>query len=420
MSVLEIEGGRRLEGELEIQGAKNSALPILAATLLCGGEHIIRNCPRLRDVDAAVRILRYLGCQVRREDDALIVRTGGVSRWDIPEELMREMRSSIVFLGAILSRMGRAVLSMPGGCELGPRPIDLHLEALKKLGARIEDEHGYLKCETPDGLHSARIILAFPSVGATENILLASVLAEGTTVISNAAQEPEIVDLAAFLNRCGARISGAGKSTVVVEGVAALHAAEHTVIPDRIVAATYLCCGAVTGGELLLKRVDPNALEGLLPFFEEMGVSIQAGHRSVYLKAPAALHRVRNIRTMPYPGFPTDAQAPFMAALTVADGSSIFVENIFENRYKHVPELCRMGADIKVEGRVCVVNGVSRLTGAPVQAEDLRGGAALVVAGMKAQGKTTIRQIHHIERGYEKIEEALSRLGGRLRRIEEA
>lgn len=419
MSVLEIEGGRQLAGELDIQGAKNSSLPILAATLLCKGEHVIHNCPRLRDVDAAVRILRYLGCQVEREEDTLIVRSDGVDHWDIPEELMREMRSSIVFLGAILSRMGRAVLSMPGGCELGPRPIDLHLDALKKLGAQIEDEHGYLKCRVTDGLHSAKIILAFPSVGATENILLASVLAKGTTVISNAAQEPEIVDLADFLNRCGARISGAGKSTIVVEGVLELHAAEHTVIPDRIVAATYLCCGAITGGELLLKRVNPNALEGLVPFLEEMGVTIATGQRSVYLKAPAALSCVRNIRTMPYPGFPTDAQAPFMAALTVANGSSMFVENIFENRYKHVPELCRMGADIKVEGRVCVVNGVSRLTGAPVQAEDLRGGAALVVAGLKAQGKTVIRNIHHIERGYEQIEEALSRLGGRVRRVEE-
>ena len=332
---------------------------------------------------------------------------------------MREMRSSIVFLGAILARMGKALLSMPGGCELGPRPIDLHLDALRKLGVTIEDEHGYLQCKAEDGLHSAKVILAFPSVGATENILLASVLAKGTTVISNAAQEPEIIDLADFLNRCGAKVRGAGKSTIVIDGVERLHAAEHAVIPDRIVAATYLCCGAITGGELLLKHVNPNDLESMIPFFEEMGATISAGHHSVYLKAPSVLKSVRSIRTMPYPGFPTDAQAPFMSVLTVANGSSMFVENIFENRYKHVPELCRMGADIKVEGRVCVVNGISRLTGAVVRAEDLRGGAALIVAGLKAQGKTVIRNIHHIDRGYEKIEDSIMQIGGMIRRMEE-
>lgn len=419
MSVLEVEGGRRLTGEIDIQGAKNSSLPILAATLLSGEKQIIHNCPQLSDVDAAVKILEYLGCTVKREEHTLEIDPGSVSRWDIPEDLMREMRSSIVFLGAILARMGKALLSMPGGCELGPRPIDLHLDALRKLGVTIEDEHGYLQCKAEDGLHSAKVILAFPSVGATENILLASVLAKGTTVISNAAQEPEIIDLADFLNRCGAKVRGAGKSTIVIDGVERLHAAEHAVIPDRIVAATYLCCGAITGGELLLKHVNPNDLESMIPFFEEMGATISAGHHSVYLKAPSVLKSVRSIRTMPYPGFPTDAQAPFMSVLTVANGSSMFVENIFENRYKHVPELCRMGADIKVEGRVCVVNGISRLTGAVVRAEDLRGGAALIVAGLKAQGKTVIRNIHHIDRGYEKIEDSIMQIGGMIRRMEE-
>lgn len=415
MSVLTIEGGRRLTGEIDIQGAKNSSLPILAATLLSDGKHIIHNCPQLSDVDAAVKILKYLGCTVVRDGNALTIDSTSVSRWDIPEELMREMRSSIVFLGAIISRMGKALLSMPGGCELGPRPIDLHLDALRKLGVTIEDEHGYLQCDVKNGLHSAKVILAFPSVGATENILLASVLAKGTTVISNAAQEPEIVDLADFLNRCGAKIRGAGKSTIVIDGVNKLHATEHSVIPDRIVAATYLCCGAITGGEMLLKKVNPNDLESMIPVFEEMGVSISAGHHSIYVKAPSVLKSVRSIRTMPYPGFPTDAQAPFMAVLTVANGSSMFVENIFENRYKHVPELCRMGADIKVEGRVCVVNGVGRLTGAVVRAEDLRGGAALIVAGLKAQGETVIKNIHHIERGYENIDSYISQLGGLIR-----
>ncbi len=406
MSVFEIEGGRRLAGEIDVQGAKNSSLPILAATLLGKGEHVIHNCPRLSDVDAAVEILRYLGCKVTREGNTLIVDSRDVNRWDIPEELMQEMRSSIVFLGAILARMGKAKLSMPGGCELGPRPIDLHLEALGKLGARIRDEYGFLHCSVQDGLKGTKIALSFPSVGATENILLASVLSKGTTTVHNAAQEPEIVDLADFLNRCGAKVSGAGKSTIVIEGVSTLFAAEHTVIPDRIVAATYLCCGAITGGEILLKRVHSSDLECMLPIFEQMGNTVSAGPHSIYLKAPKMLN-------------PTDAQAPLMAALTVANGSSMFVENIFESRYKHVPELCRMGADIKVEGRVCVVNGVSRLTGAVVRAEDLRGGAALMIAGLKAQGVTTLRNIHHIERGYEEAERYITQLGGVIKRKKE-
>ncbi|MBC8609725.1 UDP-N-acetylglucosamine 1-carboxyvinyltransferase 1 [uncultured Ruminococcus sp.] len=419
MSVFEIEGGRRLAGEIDIQGAKNSSLPILAATLLGKGEHIIHNCPRLSDVDAAVEILRYLGCKVTREGNTLTVDSRDVSRWDIPEELMQEMRSSIVFLGAILARMGKAKLSMPGGCELGPRPIDLHLEALEKLGADIQDEYGFLHCSVQGRLKGTKIALSFPSVGATENILLASVLSEGITTVHNAAQEPEIVDLADFLNRCGAKVSGAGKSTIVIEGVNSLSATEHSVIPDRIVAATYLCCGAVTGGEVLLKRVNSSDLECMLPIFEQMGNTVSASPHSIYLKAPKMLKSVRNIRTMPYPGFPTDAQAPLMAALTVANGSSMFVENIFESRYKHVPELCRMGADIKVEGRVCVVNGVSRLTGAVVRAEDLRGGAALMIAGLKAQGVTTLRNIHHIERGYEDAERYITQLGGSMKRKKE-
>lgn len=416
MNDLIIEGGRRLSGEIDIQGAKNSSLPILAATLLSKGENIIHNCPRLSDVDAAVKILEYLGCAIRREGNTLLINSEHVSRWDIPEDLMREMRSSIVFLGAIIARMGKAYLSTPGGCELGPRPIDLHLSALERLGVQIDDEHGYLHCNVDRALTGTKIVLGFPSVGATENIILAGVLAEGTTVISNAAQEPEIIDLANFLNKCGAKILGAGKSTIVIEGVETLHPSEHRVIPDRIVAATYLCCGAVTQGEILLKRANPGDLESITPIFEQMGVTIRAGTDSLYLKAPMPLKSVSSIRTMPYPGFPTDAQAPIMAALTVANGSSMFVENIFENRYKHVPELCRMGADIKVEGRVSVVNGVSHLTGATVHAEDLRGGAALVVAALRAQGQTVIKNTYHIDRGYELIEQGISALGGNIKR----
>lgn len=418
MSELIIEGEHKLAGEIEIQGAKNSCLPILAATLLSSGENIIHNCPSLSDVDAAVKILEYLGCRIKREGHTLLIQSEGVNRWDIPEHLMREMRSSIVFLGAILTRMNKAFLSMPGGCELGPRPIDMHLEALEKLGVEIQEEHGYLRCHANQPTRGTKLTLRFPSVGATENIMLASVLSEGTTIIHNAAQEPEIVDLASFLNRCGAKIEDAGKSVMVIEGVNKLLPTEHAVIPDRIVATTYLCCGAITGGEIILKNIHSETLDSIVPLFEQMGTMISTQENSVYLKAKHRIKSIPNIRTMPYPGFPTDAQAPMMALLSTANGSSIFVETIFENRYKHVPELCRMGADITVESRICVVNGVPLLTGATVYADDLRGGAALIVAGLQAQGTTTIKKIHHIDRGYEKIEEYLSRLGANIKRIE--
>lgn len=416
MSQLLVEGGHRLQGGLAVQGAKNASLPILAAALL-GGESVIHNCPRLSDVDAAIRILESLGCRVKREGTTLTVDASDASGDTISESLMHEMRSSIVFLGAIISRMGRAKLSMPGGCELGPRPIDLHLDALKKLGVTIEDEHGFLHCTVKEKLRGAKIVLPFPSVGATENILLASVLAEGRTTIHNAAEEPEIVDLANYLNGRGAKISGAGKSTICIDGVQALSDGEHTVIPDRIVAATYLCAGAVTRGDILLTCVRPQDVECLFPVFEQMGTSLTVTKDSIRLKADHRPYAVKNIRTMPHPGFPTDAQAPVMAVLATAQGTSMFVENIFENRFKHAAELNRMGADIKVEGRVAVVNGVPKLDGAAVRAEDLRGGAALVVAGLAAEGTTTVKQICHIDRGYEAMEDALNSLGARIRRV---
>ena len=416
MSKLIIEGGQKLTGKIEVQGAKNSSLPILAATLLSGGESVIHNCPKLSDVEAAVKILEHLGCRTFREGSTLSVDASNVDCFTIPENLMREMRSSIVFLGAIISRMGKAKLSMPGGCELGPRPIDLHLDALQKLGVSIVEEHGYLNCEVKDRLKGCKIVFSFPSVGATENIMLASALAQGRTIIHNAAQEPEIVDLANYLNRRGAKISGAGKSTVVIEGVEKLDSTEHHVIADRIVAATYLCGGVITGGEILVDQVSPNDLESILPILEQMGARLKTNEHSIWLKAAKRPKGVRNIRTMPYPGFPTDAQAPVMAALSIADGISIFVENIFESRYKHAYELNRMGADIKLEGRVAVVEGVEKLYGATVQAGDLRGGAALVLAGLAAAGSTVIENIHHIDRGYESIEAAFTQLGGKIDR----
>ncbi len=418
MQKLLIQGGRRLQGEVRVHGAKNSSLPILAAALLGGGETVLHNCPALSDVDAALRILTYLGCEVRREGDTVRIESSSVTQNEIPDDLMHEMRSSIVFLGAILSRMGRAKLSFPGGCELGPRPIDLHIQALERLGAQIAEEYGYLDCRAEQGLTGTKITLAFPSVGATENILLASVLAKGETVIHNAAQEPEIVDLANYLISRGARIRDAGRSTILIEGVDRLSSTEYTVMPDRIVAATYLSGAAITGGDVLVTGVNPNDLESVLPVFEQAGCRMKVEPDRIFLSGPGMLRPVSGpIRTMPYPGFPTDAQAPLMATLTLADGTSMFVENIFESRYKHAAELARMGADIKVEGRTAVVRGVEKLYGVPVEATDLRGGAALVVAALAAVGETRISRVEHIDRGYESVETAFSSLGAKIRRV---
>ena len=414
-----IEGPGRLSGELWVHGAKNSTLPLLAATLLCRTQAVLHNCPALSDVDTALRILQNLGCTVSREGHSLTVDAEVLSDDEIPESLMREMRSSIVFLGAIISRLGKARLSFPGGCELGPRPIDLHLAALRKLGAEIREDHGCLECNAPGGLRGCPISLSFPSVGATENVMLAAVCARGTTILSNAAREPEICDLAEFLNACGGRVSGAGGSVIVIEGVPFLSGCEHRVIPDRIVAATYLAAAAATGSDLLLHQVRPAHLSLVLPVFEEAGCILKAQGDQLQIRSPRRLRPVQIVRTMPYPGFPTDAQAPVMAMTCVADGSSMFVENIFESRYKHAGELLRLGASIKVEGRVAVVEGVPRLSGAPVQAPDLRGGAALLIGGLAAEGTTILTGLQHLDRGYESPETALSAVGAKIRRVSE-
>lgn len=417
MSRLIVTGRKRLSGETAVQGAKNSALPVLAATLLTKGENVIFNCPRLSDVDASCDILRWLGCSVQRSDNTLLIRCDGVSRSEIPDSLMRRMRSSIVFLGAVLARTGRAKLSFPGGCEIGTRPIDMHLSALRALGADIRERHGYLDCRTPNGLRGCRVSLPFPSVGATEDVLLAAVTAQGTTTLSNAAREPEITDLADYLNRCGARIYGAGESVIVIDGVRSLNAAAHAIIPDRIVAATLLSCAAATGSDVTLKRVIPSHLGAILPVFEACGCRMAIEDDALRIQSPERLMPMPMVRTMPYPGFPTDAQAPVMAAACVADGATVFIENIFENRFRHVAELTRMGANIKTEGRVAVVEGVPQLYGAAVEATDLRGAAALVVAALSAEGKSDIGGIHYLERGYESIETVLGELGAEIRRI---
>ena len=414
VSKLVLEGEHRLNGAVHIHGAKNSALPILAASFLAEEPCEIENCPRLTDVAAAVKILSHLGCRVAWDGHTVRVDATQVNGSSVPDTLMREMRSSIVFLGAIAARTGEAQLSFPGGCELGPRPIDLHLSALRKLGLHIREEGGKLCCRVKGRLTGCPVSLSFPSVGATENVLLAAVTARGTTTIFNAAREPEIEDLCAFLTACGARIQGAGEGTITVEGVERLHGCRHRVIPDRIETATYMGAAAITGGSLLLKDVCSEHVQALIPVFEETGCRLTVWPQELLVSAPGRLRRVRTVRTLPHPGFPTDAQALIMALTCVAEGTSVFIETIFESRYKHVCELMRMGAHIKVEGRVAVVEGVERLSGAAVECTDLRGGAALVLAGLAAEGVTEITQLQHIERGYEAMTETLKQVGARI------
>jgi len=414
MGSITIEGGHRLGGDVTVQGAKNSVLPILAATLLCGGECRIRRCPHLSDVDAAADILRYLGCKVDWSDGDLLVDSRVLTRCDIPQTLMRRMRSSVIFLGAILARCGWAELSYPGGCELGPRPIDLHLAALRTLGASIEERGGKLYCQARH-LTGGQIVLAIPSVGATENAMLAACGAEGVTVITNAAREPEIVDLQDFLCACGAEVRGAGGSVITVEGKRPLHGCSHRVIADRIVAATYLCAGAAAGGDILLRQADCRHLATVTTALQQAGCRIDCGEAGIRLRSEGRLQAVTPVRTAPYPGFPTDCQAILMAALLRSRGTTVFVENIFESRYRHVAELQRMGADIRVEGRVAVVCGVERLHGADVLSADLRGGAALVIAALQAEGQSSIHRTHHIQRGYADLTGDLARLGARIR-----
>lgn len=413
-----INGGNRLEGEIDTQGAKNSVLPILAATILNGGKNVIYNCPELRDVRITIDVLKSLGCNVKRTGKILVVDSSDLKEFTIPDELMRQMRSSIIFLGAVISRFGKAVVSLPGGCEIGNRPIDLHIKALKMLGVEITEVHGYMECRA-EKICGENIHLDFPSVGATENIMLAACMAEGVTVITNAAREPEIADLETFLNRMGAKISGAGGDVIRIEGVKKLYGVEHTIIPDRIAGATYLLAGAITSGNIILRNTNSQHMGAIISALKEMGCKIYSEKNRVILTVPGKrLRSAGKLVTMPYPGFPTDIQSPFMAVSAVAEGTSIFVENIFENRYQHVEELVRMGADIRVDGRVAVVCGVPALSGAKVMAKELRGGAALVLAGLCAEGVTQIDNTKYIDRGYEEMEKYLSVCGANIRREE--
>ena len=410
MSKIVVNGSGPLSGTVRVHGAKNAVLPILAATVMAEGVHTIRNCPNLSDVETTVEILRELGAKVERCDDVIYVDARGEMKSYIPERLMRKLRSSIIFMGAVLARKKCAKISAPGGCELGPRPIDLHIKALRELGAEIKEEHGYLVCCAED-LKGADIHLDIPSVGATENIMLAACAADGTTVISNAAREPEIEDLADYLNSMGARISGAGTSTIRIEGNCTLSAAEHTVMPDRIVASTYLCAAAATGGNVTVTDVRTEHLSAVLAVLSDCGCQIKKEKDKVTLVAPKIIQSPGSIMTMPYPGFPTDAQSLFLAMLAKSEGTTLIKETIFESRFKAADELTRMGAKISIDGRVAVVKGMKKLSGACVTAADLRGGAALVVAALAADGCTTICSPEFIYRGYENLEKNLKTLG---------
>ena len=416
MAWYEVRGGRPLDGAVKIQGSKNGALPVLAGALLHRGRTVLHNCPGITDVGYTLEILRSLGCSVTVEKDALILDAAGLDRNRVPESLGEKMRSSVILLGSLLGRFGEACLPYPGGCTIGKRPIDLHLKMLSEMGVTFTEEERGLKASCRR-LSGAEFSLPFPSVGATENVILAAVLAEGVTVLSGAAREPEISELCRFLRGKGARIEGDGTETIRIEGVSSLEDSEFIFSSDRIVAGTYLFGGVLTRGRVFLEGAEAGTLTEVLKVIEKTGAVVHASPRGIFLDAREAFLPAGRVETSPYPGFPTDAQAPMMAMTAVANGTSIFVENIFESRYKHVGELLRLGANIKVEGRVAVVEGVGHLSGAPVEAADLRGGAALVVAGLAAQGETLVSGVRHIDRGYECLEKSLCALGAQVTRL---
>ena len=411
-----IDGGEKLYGRVEIQGAKNTVLPLLAASVLTDEQVKIRGVPTIVDVENMMRILSELGCKIQRRKEYAVIDSSNAVSHEIPPRLTKELRSSVFMLGSVLTRFRRAKISYPGGCDIGLRPIDLHLSGLKRLGVEITEEGGYIDCKA-DVLKGAEILLDFPSVGATENIILAAVKAQGLTVIRNAAKEPEIVDLQNFLNAMGAKVCGAGGGTVVVEGVKRLHGVDYTPIGDRIEAGTYLIAAASCGGEIETLGVPPENIAALLHKLRENGCKIHTKNDKIILRSNGLLQSVDLVETMPFPGFPTDMQAQYAALCTTARGTTLIVENLFETRYKYAGELKRMGADITVRDRPAVIRGVEKLHGAKVPAGDLRGGAALVVAALKADGQSEVVDLSHVDRGYADFEYKLKRLGAKIRRV---
>ncbi len=417
MDKLSINGDIRLDGEITISGAKNAALPVLAATLLTEQPLRISNVPRLKDVSTTLNLLAHLGVRAEFTGASdVLTDARDVSVLRAPYELVKTMRASILVLGPLLARLGKAEVSLPGGCAIGSRPVNLHIQGLKAMGVSIDIKDGYIRATTP-GLRGARIVLDLVSVTGTENLMMAATLAEGVTVIENAAREPEILDLANCLRAMGARIQGAGTDTITVEGVERLHGARHRIIPDRIETGTYLVAAAVTGGRVTLRDTDPLLMDAVLDKLREAGADIEVGRDWIRLDMGGRRPKAVNLRTAPYPGFPTDMQAQFVALNTIAEGTGIVTETIFENRFMHVQELQRMGANIKLEGNTAIVRGVDCLRGAPVMATDLRASACLAVAGLIAKGTTLIDRIYHLDRGYEGLEDKFTRLGARIRRV---
>ena len=417
MDKLQIQGGVPLEGEVRISGAKNAALPILAATLLAEGTVSVGNVPHLQDVTTMIELLGRMGVSVTIDDKMRVEVDAGTIREHVaPYELVRTMRASILVLGPLLARFGKADVSLPGGCAIGARPVNIHVDGLQQLGADILIENGYIRARA-SRLRGARLVLETVTVTGTENLVMAAALAEGETVIENAAREPEVVDLADFLNAMGARIRGAGTDTIVIQGVERLTGASYDVLPDRIETGTYLVAGAITGGRVRVKGTRPEHLDAVLAKLREAGAKIEVGDSWVTLDMGGRRPRAVDIRTAPYPAFPTDMQAQFAALNTVAEGVGAVTETIFENRFMHMLEMRRLGADIRIEGRTAIIRGVPKLTAAPVMATDLRASASLVLAGLIAQGATEIHRIYHIDRGYECIEEKLEQLGARIKRM---
>jgi len=412
-----VSGGRPLSGTLAIQGAKNSALPVMAACILSPGQTVLENIPKLTDVLVMSEIMETIGAKVSWLDDAkLLVDCSNLNNWVIPDGLMRRMRSSFIVVGPLISRFGRVRVTYPGGCAIGTRAIDLHLKGLEKLGVEIiSRQSGHIEFRAAD-LKGTLIDLDIPSVGATENIMMTAVTAQGATVINNPAREPEIVDLQQYLNKLGAKITGAGGDQIVIEGVDSLGTADHRIIPDRIVAGTLMLAAAVTGGDITLTNVIPGHLSVVIAKLSEMGVRVETQGDSVRVSSSGRLHSVDKIRTAPYPGFPTDMQPQFMAALATARGVSVLTEKIFDGRFKHIDELRRMGANISVDDRTAIIRGVNKLNGASVEATDLRAGAALVIAALAAEGITAIEGVRHIDRGYMALEKQLSALGAAITR----
>lgn len=419
MSKYIITGGNKIEGKLSIRGAKNAILPLMAASILNESTSIIHNVPDISDVHFMIKILESVGCKVSYEDDTLIIDSTNINNSEIDEKYVRKMRSSIIIMGAMIGRLDYAIISHPGGCEIGSRPIDLHLKALRQLGVRIEEENGYMRC-FKDELIGTTINFEFPSVGATENTILAAVKAKGITRIYNAAREPEIEDLQNFLNAMGAKVTGGGTNYIEIEGVEKLHAVEHTVIPDRIAIGTYMIGSAITGGKLEVDRVVVSHMEPICEMLRMAGCDINYTKEGLTLIPPKVIQSIDLVKTSPHPGFPTDMQAQLMTLMCLSNGISVFHETIFENRFMHVSELARMGANIRyITEKICMVKGVDKLHSASVKSTDLRGGASLVLAALTTQGDTEISDIYHVERGYENIETVLRSLGANIRKVED-